>query len=339
MLIALLVIVIFVFVFAIAGIRIVRPYEKGLIERLGKFNRIGEAGLHFVIPLFERMTKIDMREMVIDVPPQEVITNDNVVVSVDAIIYYKVTDAYMVLYNVSMFEQAAVKLAQTNLRNVVGELELDQTLTSREMINAKLREVLDDATDKWGVKVSRVEIKRIDPPQDITDAMSRQMKSERIKRAAILEAQGVKQSEILRAEGTKQSKILEAQGKAESIRLEADATKFKLSTEAQGQANAILKVFNSIHDGRATNDVIAIKYLEALKSISNGRASKVFLPLETTGILGSIGAVKELFQENSPVRNAAEDESDESRNNTEDSNNYDNDETRQKSNGYEKEDE
>ncbi|HOO32262.1 MAG TPA: SPFH domain-containing protein [Thermotogota bacterium] len=297
MIYALIVIIIFVFIFAMSGIKIIRPYQKGVIERLGKFNRIGEPGLQFIVPLFERMTKVDMREQVIDVPPQEVITNDNVVVSVDAVIYYQVTDAYMVLYNISMFQEAAVKLAQTNLRNVIGELELDQTLTSREMINTKLREVLDDATDNWGVKVSRVEIKRIDPPQDITDAMSRQMKSERIKRAVILEAQGIKESQITKAEGAKQSKILEAQGKAEAIKLEAEATKYRLSTEAQGQAEAIYKVFDSIHKGNPTNDVIAIKYLEALKDIANGTASKVFLPLETSGILGSIGAVKELFVE------------------------------------------
>jgi regulator of protease activity HflC (stomatin/prohibitin superfamily) len=297
MIYALIVIIVFVFVFAMSGIKIIRPYQKGVIERLGKFNRLGEPGIQFIFPLFERMSKVDMREQVIDVPPQEVITNDNVVVSVDAVIYYQVTDAYMVLYNISMFQEAAVKLAQTNLRNVIGELELDQTLTSREMINTKLREVLDDATDSWGVKVSRVEIKRIDPPQDITDAMSRQMKSERIKRAVILEAQGIKESEITKAEGSKQAKILEAQGKAEAIKLEADATKFRLSTEAQGQAEAIYKVFDSIHKGNPTNDVIAIKYLEALKDIANGSASKIFLPLETSGILGSIGAVKELFAE------------------------------------------
>lgn len=295
MLIALVIIIAFVFIFAMAGIKIIRPYEKGVVERLGKFNRIGESGLQFIIPLFERMTKVDMREQVIDVPPQEVITNDNVVVSVDAIIYYQVTDAYMVLYNISMFQDAAVKLAQTNLRNVIGELELDQTLTSREMINTKLREVLDDATDSWGVKVSRVEIKRIDPPQDITDAMSRQMKSERIKRAVILEAQGIKESEITKAEGKKQAWILDAQGKAEAVRLEAEARKFQLSTEAEGQAEAIYKVFESIHKGNATDDVIAIKYLEALKDISNGQASKIFLPLETSGILGSIGAIGEMF--------------------------------------------
>ena len=230
MLIGIIAIAILVMVFAGTGIRIVRPFQKGLVERLGKYNRIADSGIHFIIPFFERMTMVDMREQVIDVPPQEVITKDNVVVAVDAVIYYMITDAYQVIYNVAFFQVAAIKLAQTNLRNVIGELELDQTLTSREMINAKLREVLDDATDKWGVKVTRVEIKKIDPPQDIMDAMSRQMKAERTKRAAILEADGIKQSEILRAEGSRQAKILEAEGQAESIKLVAEAERFKLLT-------------------------------------------------------------------------------------------------------------
>ncbi|HPE69249.1 MAG TPA: SPFH domain-containing protein [Thermotogota bacterium] len=300
MLIALVVIAVFVIVLAATGIRLVRPFQKGLIERLGKYHRTADAGLHFLIPFFERMTMIDMREQVIDVPPQEVITKDNVVVAVDAIIYYMVTDVYMVIYNVSSFQIAAVKLAQTNLRNVIGELELDQTLTSREMINAKLREVLDDATDKWGVKVSRVEIKKIDPPQDIMDAMSRQMKAERMKRANILEAEGLKQSEILKAEGSRQARILEAEGQSEAIKVVAQAQKFKLQTEAEGQAKAILEVFNAIHDGQATQDVIAIRYLEALKEVANGKSTKIFLPMETSAILGSLGAIGDLFNKNQP---------------------------------------
>lgn len=164
------------------------------------------------------------------------------------------------------------------------------------MINAKLREVLDDATDKWGVKVTRVEIKKIDPPQDIMDAMSRQMKAERTKRAAILEADGIKQSEILRAEGSRQAKILEAEGQAESIKLVAEAERFKLLTEAEGHGKAIVTVFNAIHEGKATNDVIAVRYLETLKEVANGQATKIFLPAEVSGILGSLGGIGELFK-------------------------------------------
>jgi len=295
-LIGLIAIAILVILFAATGIRIVRPFQKGLVERLGKYSRIADSGIQFIIPFFERMTMVDMREQVIDVPPQEVITKDNVVVAVDAVIYFMITDAYQVIYNVAYFQVAAIKLAQTNLRNVIGELELDQTLTSREMINAKLREVLDDATDKWGVKVTRVEIKKIDPPQDIMDAMSRQMKAERTKRAAILDAEGIKQAEILRAEGSRQSKILEAEGQSESIKLVAEAQRFKLLTEAEGQGKAIVTVFNAIHEGNASNDVIAVRYLEALKEIANGQATKIFLPAEVSGILGSLGGIGELFK-------------------------------------------
>lgn len=287
---------ILVIIFAATGIRVVRPFQKGLVERLGKYSRIADSGVQFIIPFFERMTMVDLREQVIDVPPQEVITKDNVVVAVDAVIYFMITDAYMVIYNVAYFQVAAIKLAQTNLRNVIGELELDQTLTSREMINAKLREVMDDATDKWGVKVTRVEIKKIDPPQDIMDAMSRQMKAERTKRAAILDAEGIKQAEILRAEGSRQSKILEAEGESEGIKLVAEAQRFKLLTEAEGQGQAIITVFTAIHEGKPTNDVIAIRYLEALKEIANGQATKIFLPAEVSGILGSLGGIGELFK-------------------------------------------
>ncbi|MFH1541037.1 MAG: paraslipin, partial [Elusimicrobiota bacterium] len=180
------VIVVLLFIFAKMALRIIRPFEKGLVEFLGKFNRTVGSGLAFVIPMFETIRKVDMREQVLDVPPQDVITKDNVAVTVDAIIYFKVTDPFKVLYNVANFIQAAINLAQTNLRNVIGELALDETLTSRLKINSTLREVLDEATDAWGVKVTRVELRKIEPPADITQAMSRQMKAEREKRANIL---------------------------------------------------------------------------------------------------------------------------------------------------------
>ena len=285
-----------ILIVASSGIKLIRPFEKGLVERLGKYNREAQSGLNFIIPFIERIIKVDHREMVIDVPPQEVITNDNVIVTVDAVIYYEVTDAFRVIYNVRNFEVAAIKLAQTNLRNVIGEMELDQTLTSRERINVKLREVLDEATDKWGVKVTRVELKKIDPPQDIMDAMSKQMKAERTKRAVILEAEGYKQSQITRAEGDKRSAILKAEGQAEAIKRVADASRYKLIAEAEGQAGAILKVFEAIHDGKPTNDLIAVRYLETLKEIANGTANKVFLPYEASGFLGSIAAISELFK-------------------------------------------
>jgi len=290
------VIAFFILIIAATGIRIVRPYERGLIERLGKFKKEVKSGIHFIIPFFDRMIKVDMREMVIDVPPQEVITKDNVIVTVDAVIYYEITDAFRVIYNVSNFQSAAIKLAQTNLRNVIGELELDQTLTSRESINTKLRDVLDDATDKWGVKVTRVEIKKIDPPTDIMEAMSRQMKAERTKRAAILEAEGIKQSEILKAEGQRQAAILKAEGEAEAIKKVAAARKYQFIAEAEGQAKAIIEIFTAIHEGNPSNDLLAVKYLDALKEMANGKATKIFLPIEASGILASIAGISELFK-------------------------------------------
>lgn len=295
------VLAIFLIIVVSNSLRVILPYQRGVVERLGRYDRTLGSGLNLIMPFFEKIKKVDMRENVIDVPPQEVITKDNVVVTVDAVIYYEVTDPFRVLYNVSNFTLAAIKLAQTNLRNIVGDLELDQTLTSREMINTRLREVLDEATDKWGVKVTRVEIQKIDPPHDITEAMSRQMKAERTKRAVILEAEGIRQSEILKAEGAKQAAILQAEGKAEAVKKVADAEKYRLSIEADGQAEAILKVFTSIHQGKPTKDLIAIRYLEALKNIADGKSSKLFIPYEASGILGSLAEIAEVFKKEEKI--------------------------------------
>ncbi|KPJ59191.1 MAG: hypothetical protein AMJ46_12215 [Latescibacteria bacterium DG_63] len=286
MLVLFIILAFVVFLIAATGIKVVRPWEKGLIERLGKYQRTADSGLTIIRPYFERMIKVDMREQVVDVPPQAVITKDNVVVEVDAVVYYEVTDPVKVSYNVSNFYTAATKLAQTNLRNLVGDLALDESLTSREIINTKLREILDDATDKWGTKVTRVELQRIEPPTDVTDAMHRQMKAERDRRAMILEAEGAKRSAILKAEG-----------QAEAIMKVADANKYEKLTVAKGEAEAIQTVFGAIHDGRPTNDLIAIKYLEALQKIADGQATKVFLPYEASGVLGSIAGIAELFKE------------------------------------------
>lgn len=276
---------IFVLIFGVNALWRIRPFEKGLVERLGRYRKQLDPGLNFVFPFADTVRKVDMREQVIDVPPQEVITKDNVGVTVDAVIYFKVTDPFKVAYNVANFQYAALKLAQTNLRNEIGNLELDQTLTSREKINVQLRQILDDATDNWGVKVTRVEIQRIEPPRDITDAMSRQMKAEREKRAAILEAEGIKQAAILKAEGEKQSAILSAEGKKQSQVL-----------IAEGESSAIQTVFNAIHQGNPTKDLIAIKYLEALAKVADGKATKIFLPLDAVQSLGAIGSIGEILK-------------------------------------------
>lgn len=289
--------VIVILIIAAKSIKIVRPWQKGLIERLGKYRRTAGSGLTTIIPFIENIKLTDMREQVVDVPPQAVITKDNVAVEVDAVIYHEITDPIKVNYNVVDFLVATTKLAQTNLRNVIGDMSLDQSLTSRETINAKLRDILDLATDKWGTKITRVEIQRIEPPSDVTEAMHKQMKAERERRAMIATADGQREAAIKVAEGDKQSKILRAEGEAESIKRIAEADRFEQLTVAEGEAQAIQKVFSAIHKGQPTNDLLAIKYLEALKGIADGKATKIFLPLDSSGILGSIAGIAELFKE------------------------------------------
>ena len=301
------------FVWMAVGIKIIRPYQKGVVEQLGRYKATYDPGLKFVVPIIQSVTKVDMRERVVDVPPQEVITKDNVTVTVDAVIYYEPTDPQRLIYNVANFVMAITKLAQTNLRNVIGDMSLDAALTSRDTVNVSLREVLDDATDKWGVRVVRVEIQRIDPPADVMDAMHEQMKAERTRRAVVTEADGIKQAEITRAEGEKQSAILDAegvkqesilraQGEAEAIQAVADAERYRQDTVAQGEAEAIRSVYQAIHDGNPTSDLIAIKYLEALGTIADGQATKIFLPAEMISTMGSLGAIAELFTGEEPTK-------------------------------------
>src|SRR5690348_14696178 len=232
---------VFIGIFALLGLitlarcaRIVAQYEKGLVMRLGKYRSTVDSGLTFLTPFVEDLIKVDMREKVINVEPQKVITKDNVTVTVDAVVYYKVIDPVRAEFEVQNFGYACTTLAQTNLRNLIGDKSLDETLTARDTINANLRAVLDEATNTWGVKVTRVEVQKIDPPSDITEAMSRQMKAERDKRAAILEAEGVKQSQILQAEGVKQSEILQAEGDAQAkiLRATAEAQAIQLVSTA-----------------------------------------------------------------------------------------------------------
>ena len=294
---------------AASTIKVVRPYQRGIIEQLGKYKQTVDPGLHMILPFVQTMRLVDMREQVVDVPPQEVITSDNVVVSVDAVIYYEPSDPQRLVYNVANFLLAITKLAQTNLRNLIGDMELDAALTSRDSINLALRQILDDATDKWGVRVARVEIQRIDPPPDVMAAMHEQMKAERNRRAivtsasgqreaAIAAAEGQKQAQILEAEGTKQKAILDAQGQAEATRAVADAEKYRQLTVAEGQAEAVRSVYAAIHEGNPTPDLLAVKYLEALQGIANGRATKIFLPADMAGVMGSIGGIAELFTQN-----------------------------------------
>ncbi len=301
------IIALLLFVFVAQGVRIIRPYERGLVERLGKYRATVDPGLRTLIPFVDNIRRVDMREQVVDVPPQEVITSDNVVVSVDAVVYYEATDPQRLVYNVANFYLAVTKLAQTNLRNVIGDMQLDQALTSRDMINTRLRDILDDATDKWGTRVVRVEIQRIDPPPDVVAAMHGQMRAERERRAvvttalghreaAVTQAEGEKAAAILTAEGVKQRDILTAEGQAQAMKAVAEAEKFRRVALAEGEATATEAVFSAIHQGGPTPDLIAIKYLEMLGQVANGRATKVFLPLDTSGYLGSLAGIAELFR-------------------------------------------
>jgi regulator of protease activity HflC (stomatin/prohibitin superfamily) len=295
--IVVLMVVFLAVVLVLMSIKILRPYEKGVIERLGRYIRTADSGLTIILPFFDTLIRVDMREKVMDVPPQAVITKDNVSVEVDAVVYMQVTDPFKSVYEIRNYMIAATKLAQTNLRNIIGDMELDASLTSRDVINDQLRTILDEATDKWGVKVNRVELQKIDPPVDITDAMSRQMKAERDKRAVILEAEGVRQSQIARAEGERQALILQAEGQAEAVRKKADAEKYRQVAVAEGEAQAIINVFGAIHEGHPTNELLSLKYFEVLEALADGKSTKFFLPMEATGIMSSVAAMVEAARE------------------------------------------
>ncbi|MCD6524579.1 MAG: SPFH/Band 7/PHB domain protein [Thermococcus sp.] len=269
--VALVVIGGFLLLLLLLGVKVIRPYEKGLVERLGKFNRILDPGIHFIIPFMERVKKVDMREHVIDVPPQEVICKDNVVVTVDAVVYYQIIDPVKAAYNVSNFLMAIIKLAQTNLRAIIGEMELDETLSGRDIINARLREELDKITDRWGVKITRVEIQRIDPPKDIQEAMAKQMTAEREKRAMILIAEGKKESAIREAEGQKQAAILKAEGE-----------KQRQILIAEGQAQAIKKVLEALK--MADEKYLTLQYIEKLPDLA--KYGNLIVPYDTEALIG-----------------------------------------------------
>ena len=305
--IVVLVIVGFVFVLILKGIYIVKQSEAMVVERLGKFHRVCRSGLHFIVPIVDSIRifrlegrsskRIDLREQVMDFPPQPVITHDNVTMQVDSVIYYQISDPVKALYEIEDLSLAIRQLAITNIRNVMGEMDLDETLTSRETVNAKLRLVLDEATDKWGVKVTRVELKNILPPTEIETAMAKQMKAERERRATVTEAEGIKRSNILKAEGERDAAIAEAEGDKQAKILRAEAEAAAIEKVATAKAEAIRLVFKGIHEGGPTKDIIAIRYLEALEKIADSRASKIFIPYEATGILGAVASIGEVMKE------------------------------------------
>ena len=275
-----------IIIFATSGIKIVQPYEQAIYMRLGKFVRVLDQGLNIVTPLINQVVKIDLRTEVMDVPKQEVITKDNSPVNVDAVIYIKVTDPKNAFFEVTNYRLATVNLAQTTLRSVIGQMELDEILSSRENINIQLRDTLDESTDKWGVRVETVEIKEVDPAPKVKQSMEEQTSAERLRRAAILQADGLKRSAIMEAEGRKKSKILEAEGSRQSMILEAEGKRLATILEAQGEAQKlrIMSVGAAAMDSKA----LAIMSMDTLKAVSDGQASKIYMPMEVTKLMDGI---------------------------------------------------
>ncbi|MCK5824892.1 MAG: SPFH/Band 7/PHB domain protein [Ichthyobacteriaceae bacterium] len=331
MLIFLGLIALFAIVIVYKGLLIVQQSETIIIERLGKYHATLQSGFNVIIPVIDKpreiiwryttenmdggsfthhraIQRIDLREAVYDFPKQNVITRDNIVAEINALIYFQIMDPKRAVYEISNLPQAIEKLTQTSLRNVIGELDLDETLTSRDTINNKLQAILDDATNKWGVKVNRVELQDINPPKDIRNAMEKQMRAERDKRASILEAEGEKQSQILKAEGQQQAFILNAEGErqAEIKRAEGDKQSQILIAEgqaiarvdiAEAEAKAIKEIQNAVReDSDPINYIIAVRYLETLKEMTSGKDNKtIYLPYEASGVLSSLGGIKDIL--------------------------------------------
>ena len=307
-------------VFVAKGVIIVQQAEVVIVERLGKFDRVLQSGFNFIIPVLEapraidwkvtqkgfdgstysiiqKRTKIDLREAVYDFPRQNVITKDNVSISINALLYFQIVDPKSAVYEIQNLPDAIEKLTQTNLRNLVGQLDLDESLVSRDKINHELRAILDEATNKWGVKVNRVELQDIIPPADIQSAMEKQMKAERDRRAAILEAEGLKKSAVLKAEGEKEAAINRAEGEKQANILRAEGVAQARILEADGEKEAIQRIINALADkGQPDKYLIAMKYLETMKTITSGKDNKiVYMPYEATGILSSVDGIKQVF--------------------------------------------
>ncbi|MDX9753039.1 MAG: SPFH domain-containing protein [bacterium] len=313
---------VFIIILLIRGFKIIPQAETMVIERLGRYHRTLKSGVNVIIPILERprdiewryieedsnrnkyvrtrkITRIELREMVYDFPRQNVITRDNVLTEINALLYFQITDPVKAVYEIYNLPDAIEKLTQTTLRNVIGEMDLDETLSSRDTINTKLRAILDEATDKWGVKINRVELQDINPPKDIKDAMEKQMRAERDRRAVILEAEGDKKSRILEAEGIKEAEINKAEGERQSQILKAEGQAQARVLVANAEAEAIRKITEAIAEGKGdpTSYLIAVRYIETLREMVSGKDNKVvYLPYEATGVLSSLGGIKDLFE-------------------------------------------
>ena len=299
--IVLLIIVILALVIIISNIAVVQQSRAYVVERLGAFHSVWGVGMHFKVPFIDRVArKVSLKEQVLDYPPQPVITKDNVTMQIDTVVYFQITDPKLYCYGVEQPMMAMETLTATTLRNIIGDLELDQTLTSRDVVNTKMRSILDDATDPWGIKVNRVELKNILPPADIQNSMEKQMKAERDRRQSILQAEGQKKSAILIAEGEKESAILKADAEKQAAILRAEAEKQAAILKADGEAQAILAVQQALADSiamlneKAPNDsVLRLKAIEAMQKVANGQATKIIIPSEMQGLVGLANGIVE----------------------------------------------
>lgn len=302
-----IVLLIIFLVLAAFSIKIVSEAQVYVIERLGKFYKTAPAGLNIIVPFMDRVRAVvSLKQQTMDVPPQGVITKDNVTITIDTVVFYQIIDASKSVYEIENLQKGIAYLAITTIRDIVGKMDLDNTFSSRDAINVQLREVLDDATDKWGCKVDRVEIKDINPPKDIRDAMEKQMNAERNKRAAILEAEGVRQADITHAEGKKEAVILEAEAERESSIRRAQGMREAKILEAEGNSEAIRKiaaakaeeinlVYTAIMDTKPSKELVNLKALEALERVSEGPANKIFIPFDTSSAFSALGAAKDIM--------------------------------------------
>ena len=291
-------ILVIILVIAIKSIKVVRQSEVYIIERLGKFHKIADAGLTIIIPFVDRVRSVvSLKQQTMDVPPQGVITKDNVTITIDTVVFYKVTDPAKAVYEIQSLKKGIEYLAITTIRDIVGKIDLDATFSSRDLINEQLRAILDEATDQWGCKIDRVEIKDITPPADIRDAMEKQMNAERNKRAQILQAEGERQAAITLAQGKKEAAILEAEAEKESKIRRADGEAEAIKKVAEAKADEVKLVYEAMMKAKPNDTLVQLKSLEALQDIANGEANKVFIPFDATNALAGLGAVKEIIKD------------------------------------------
>ena len=294
----LIVLLILALIIAFKSIKIVKQAEVYIIERLGKYHKIADAGLTIIIPFFDHVRSVvSLKQQTMDIPPQGVITKDNVTISIDTVVFYKITDPAKAVYEIQSLRKGIEYLSITTIRDIVGKMDLDQTFSSRDAINDQLRIILDEATDQWGCKVDRVEIKDITPPADIRDAMEKQMNAERNKRAAILQAEGERQSAITIAEGQKEAAILAAEAERESRIRRATGEAEAIKMVAEAKAQEVELVYSAMKKANPNETLVQLKSLEALKEVANGQANKVFIPFDATKALGSLGAISEVVKE------------------------------------------